>query len=315
MKVDVVLPLFQPGETWLREAVDSVRAQTHRDWSLFLIDDASDDRRTERMAGEYADADDRIRFLRTRRRLGPGQARMFALARGEGQAIAFIDQDDRWKPRKLEAQITRLAAEPTTHAVLTGVDHIDDSGRIIGREGSGGATDSPRWDSAGTEASRLKRLVFLRHDGIHLVSALIRRDAFDAVGGFWPGLQSGEDSEFWVRFVGAGYRFVRVPHALIERRVHAGNTSRSASWRAGHWEALEKILREHPDLTPVEGARRRNLLCEEAMNQLMAGEGPACRRTAARMLRLSAFDYRGWALLGLSFVPSLGATVVEPRLR
>jgi glycosyltransferase involved in cell wall biosynthesis len=311
--VDVVLPLFQPHEGWLEEAVESVRSQSHGDWRLLLVEDGAADDETERLGRAWCEADSRIRFFRTPDRVGPGQARMFALGRGAGDAIAFLDQDDRWMPEKLEAQVRRLQDDASVQAVLTGVAHIDGAGRSLG-DASGGS-GSPRWDSTTVDPDRLKRVVFLRHDGIHLVSAMIRRETFEESGGFWPGLQAGEDTEFWVRFVGDGHRFVRLDDALIERRVHRNNTSRSAAWRAGHWEALGKILSEHPDLASVVGLRKRNLLCEEGMNLLMAGQSPACRRTAARMLRIAAWDYRAWALLGLSFFPSLGATIIEPRLR
>lgn len=315
MRVDVVLPMFHAHERWLDEAVSSVLAQDHTDWSLYLVHDGPGDAEAVRIGRSWAARDTRINFLQTPRRMGPGQARMYALQRSAGDAVAFIDQDDRWKPAKLTRQTAGLETDPSLQALLTGVDHIDPGGRVLGREGSGDSPSSPEWDSTTTDPARLKRMVFLRHDGVHLVSALIRRDAFDRVGGFSPELRAAEDTDFWIRFVTLGMRFGRIRDGLIERRVHSGNTSRSPEWRAGHWDSLERILQENPDLVPVAGARRRNLLCEDAMNQMMAGDAQGTRRAALRMLEISATDYRAYALLFLSLVPRLGAAVVEPRLR
>lgn len=99
--VSVVMPLFN-GESYVREAIDSVLAQTQADLELIVVDDCSSDA-SARAVASYADP--RIRLLSHERNKGAAQARNTAIAAARGRYIAFLDADDVWLPHKLEEQI------------------------------------------------------------------------------------------------------------------------------------------------------------------------------------------------------------------
>lgn len=90
------------GAPWLREAIDSVLAQTFTDWELVVWDDRSTDDSAAVVAG-YADP--RIRYFLAEDDTPLGKARNLAVSVSRGEWIAFLDQDDIWLPQKLEHQV------------------------------------------------------------------------------------------------------------------------------------------------------------------------------------------------------------------
>src|SRR5947208_2356721 len=90
------------GLPFLREALDSVLAQTSDDWELIFWDDRS----TDGSASVLADyPDPRIRYVLADQPVTLGRARDLAIREARGEWIAFLDQDDVWLPEKLAKQL------------------------------------------------------------------------------------------------------------------------------------------------------------------------------------------------------------------
>lgn len=90
---------------FIREAINSVLAQTYTDWELLVIDDGSTDNSVD-IVREYADKDQRIRLLFNDRHIGiPSAPRNEGVRNAKGRFIAFLDSDDIWHPQKLENQL------------------------------------------------------------------------------------------------------------------------------------------------------------------------------------------------------------------
>src|SRR5690349_5141072 len=96
------------GAMFLREALDSVMAQTFADWELIVWDDRSTDASAQIVA---AYRDPRIRYFLAPEETPLGKARDLAIRQASAEWLAFIDQDDVWLPRKLEQQVA-LAGAP-----------------------------------------------------------------------------------------------------------------------------------------------------------------------------------------------------------
>ena len=120
--VDVILPTHC-GLAWVDEAIGSVLEQTHESLSLIAIDDASDDGTFAHVCERWSH-DPRVTALALETSQRAAGARMQALEAGDGEWLAFIDQDDRWRPEKLARQLQRAAAEPRADAVHTDCTHI-----------------------------------------------------------------------------------------------------------------------------------------------------------------------------------------------
>ncbi|MEM9342003.1 MAG: glycosyltransferase family 2 protein [Pseudomonadota bacterium] len=100
--VTILMALYN-GARYLPEQLDSIARQTHRNWSLLIHDDASDDTGPT-IAKAFASTlrNRNIRVLRNKRRLGAAQAFLQLVRAAPSGAIAFSDQDDVWMPEKLE---------------------------------------------------------------------------------------------------------------------------------------------------------------------------------------------------------------------
>ena len=111
--VSVVIP-FLNGEKFLREAIESVFAQTFSSWELLLVDDGSSDSSTQ-IAREYADQDcGKVRYFE---HYGHGNqgvcaSRNLGIRQSRGEMIALLDADDVWLPKKLEQQVAILSTQP-----------------------------------------------------------------------------------------------------------------------------------------------------------------------------------------------------------
>ncbi len=101
--VSVVIPVYRAA--YLRAALDSVRAQTFRNYEIIVVDDGSPDRtELERwLAGDR----DGLQYLKQENR-GPSAARNVGVRAARGTFVAFLDADDTWEPTYLEHQIAAL---------------------------------------------------------------------------------------------------------------------------------------------------------------------------------------------------------------
>lgn len=207
--VSVIIPTFNRART-LPRALESVLAQTYRDFELLVVDDASTDQ-TEALV--RARADSRIRYLRQETNRGVAAARNRGLAQARAPLIAFLDSDDLWAPQKLARQVALFARSPLrVGLVYTGVETMDEHGlRSI---------DLPRLRGDAFPA-------LLRGNAIHGggSNVMIRREAYEVVGGFDETLPAIEDYEYWLRIA----RFFYVDYAPEPlARVHDARSTDEA---------------------------------------------------------------------------------------
>lgn len=120
MTLSVVMAV-QNGEAHVREALDSVLAQTFSDFEFIIVDDASTDT-TGRILAEYQARDSRIRVLRNERNLGPYPSANRALLEARGDVIARHDGDDMSPPHRFAVQLEALEACPHASLVTGMID-------------------------------------------------------------------------------------------------------------------------------------------------------------------------------------------------
>ena len=110
---------FLNAAPYLREAIDSVNAQSYADWELLLVDDGSDDDGTR--IGRVAAARDpaRVRYLEHpgHRNLGASASRNLGIARARGEFVAFLDADDVWLSHRLARSVALLRSNPSADMV------------------------------------------------------------------------------------------------------------------------------------------------------------------------------------------------------
>ena len=201
---------------FIRQAVDSVLAQTFADWELIVVDDGSADD-TEAVVRPYL-IDHRIRYVRSDA-LGQSRAKNLGVGLTAGEFVAFLDADDAWLPTKLERQLEVFRATPAVGVCFSARRIIDEAGNEL--PGNGGPTPDQRGD--------VLRAVF-RKNFVCFSSVVIRRAVFDHVGGFDPDLDLSIDYDLWLR-VAAHHPFDFAPEPLVLYRTGHGNLSKKLSDR------------------------------------------------------------------------------------
>ena len=95
------------GEKYLREAIDSVYAQTYQNWEIIFWDNNSTDN-SALIAQSY---DERLKYFLAKERTPLGKARVLAANEGKGEYLSFLDCDDLWETHKTEKQIKLLLSD------------------------------------------------------------------------------------------------------------------------------------------------------------------------------------------------------------
>lgn len=100
--VSIIMPSFGTA-LFIAESIESVQAQSYKNWELIIVDDCSPDN-TDDVVRPYL-SDERIKYLKNEKNSGAAVSRNRALREAKGKWIAFLDSDDLWMPEKLEKQI------------------------------------------------------------------------------------------------------------------------------------------------------------------------------------------------------------------
>ncbi|MBI4061468.1 MAG: glycosyltransferase family 2 protein [Elusimicrobia bacterium] len=287
-RVSVVVPAYA-AERFIAATLDSVGAQTYRDFEIVVVDDGSPDG-TKPAVDAWLARTGLSGVCVRRPNGGIAAARNTGLNQAKGELIALLDHDDFWTPDKLALTVAEFDAHP--EAVLVGHDlEVIQNGRVLRVERKGPAA-----------ADMYERLLFVGN-AVSPTAATVRRDKALAIGGFREDAQFNtvEDYDFWMRLSKTGpFRFI--PRALGSYAVVAGSASRKVEY---HHSNLEALLRDHfaSRLGPAPGlldrlrARRRlSYVYRSAVGALLEpGGDPLLRRSyARRMLAAWPFSVKNW---------------------
>lgn len=125
-KVSVVIPVYGV-EQFIAATVQSVLNQTHQNFELLIIDDASPDRSIE-ICQKFTDS--RIKIISQKNR-GLAGARNTGIRHAQGEYLAFLDGDDIWLPEKLEKHIHHLENSPAVGISFSRSEFIDETGKSL----------------------------------------------------------------------------------------------------------------------------------------------------------------------------------------
>ncbi len=126
--VSIIMPSFNTGK-YIMQTIESVMAQTYKNWELIIVDDCSDDNTDEVVKTCLSDA--RIHYYKTGKNSGAAVSRNTALRMAKGKWIAFLDSDDLWMSEKLEKQISFMKINSYFFS-YTNYEEIDVDGKWTG---------------------------------------------------------------------------------------------------------------------------------------------------------------------------------------
>jgi glycosyltransferase involved in cell wall biosynthesis len=183
MQVDVIIAAYERAQL-LREAVQSVLAQSHADLNLIVVDDAS----PQPLAEQVNFPDSRFHFVRLAKNLGPGGARNAGVSAGKAPLVAFLDSDDLWRETKLEKQVQQFYADP-----LLQWTHCNEEWQ---RHGVVVTQRTEHRKQGGVFLERAFGRCLIANSAV-----VFRRSFYEKHGGFNPHFPVCSDFELWLRML------------------------------------------------------------------------------------------------------------------
>jgi len=259
----VVIPTFRRPEL-LAEAVASVLAQSRTDWECLVVDDGGGDPLDE------LPRDERVRVIRRPASGGPAAARNTGIAEARGAVVAFLDDDDRYRPERLELA-ERGLADPAVDVALCWTSWFER------------ATDEladPDRPAAGRRLDGDIAATVLDATTPHLGSTAVRATALVR---FDETYRAAEDVEWWLRQA-ARSRVATVRQVGCELRRHPGARANGTDV-AGRLAASERLLRDRADYFGAHPRAEAFRLARMANLAAGAGDRAAARSMLVRSWR------------------------------
>lgn len=238
--VSVIIPTYN-GERFIGETIENVLNQTYQNFEIIIVDDCSIDG-TKSVIKPFL-MDERIRLIEHKQNKGIPSARNTGIRHSKGRYIAFLDQDDLWVPEKLEKQIA-VFAQGTSNLGLVFGDIIEvskDRRRSHPKMGK---------NINLLPTSTVLKLLFL-YNFIPMITILVKRECFDAVGLLDENIKGGADDHEWCLRLAAKYRiwYLNIPLAI--HRLHAFNYSNIERLFYDELAIIEKVVPQEPLLIPL----------------------------------------------------------------
>lgn len=228
-KISVVMPVYNT-EKYVASAIESVLAQTFKDFELLIVDDAGQDSSIE-ICRTFADP--RIRIISQENR-GLAGARNTGIRNAWGAYIGFLDSDDLWEPTKLAAHNQHLDNNPYVGVSYAASSMMDDEGRPLR------LSQKPRLRNV------TARDVFLRNPVGNGSAPVIRRKVFTDIAVrnydrqdwdyFDESFRQSEDIECWLRIaLSTRWEFEGVEGELTKYRINEGGLSANVVRQFESW--------------------------------------------------------------------------------
>ena len=268
--VSIILPVYN-GERYLREAIDSVRAQTYTDWELIVVDDGSTDA-SATIVQEYADNDTRIRLVRQENKKLPA-ALNTGHREARGEFLTWTSDDNRLKPDFLTVLVAEMQERPSVDMLFANPEAIDSTGKC-----SGSCTYYEGYQyPPGSGVVRLPVLVSRLHAWNSIGAAfLYRRRILPLVGLYSENWFTCEDYDFWLRVnLNAVLRHSHHVAPLYQYRVH-GSSLTAAADDLGVVPKMRRMQRLHD--------ARRDMGSGPVAWCIVCQDTPECRQLEASLL-------------------------------
>jgi hypothetical protein len=268
--VSVIVAAYRVTE-YIREALESVLAQTFRDYEIIVVNDGCPDTSNlERVLAPYRG---RIVYL-NQENAGPSSARNAGIRVARGSLLAVLDPDDVWEPNYLEVQVRIMREDPTIDVLSPDAIYFGDS-PLAGRS----------FMAVCPSEGEVTFTKLLRGECSLFYSVTARREVIVRAGLYDPALRTSEDFDLWLRILKQGGRIAYNRKPLLKYRVRQGSLTSDPVWLYQNvLKVFEKVGRTM-DLTPEERrtldqatqSRRAWLELELGKKALSGGDSEAAR--------------------------------------
>jgi len=303
--VSVIIPSYNTASL-IAACLDSVFAQTYRDFEVIVVNDGSPDTpQLEEVLQPYCG---RIVYIVQPNKRAAG-ARNTAIGKARGTFLAFLDSDDSWLPEHLESQMKLFEQDPALDMVYADAELI-----------SGAPRRKTFMDTCPSEGTPSFEALLVERCQIPISTVVARKTAIIKAGLFDESLPRCDDYDMWLRtaFFGARMSYGR----KVQARLFIGRPNSLSQSRAKMLEAYWNILEKAGKTLPLSETQRKlvtehaaqiraRYLLEEGKLQLREHQPEKARRLFAeanaqlRTLKLSL------VVRSLQFAPRSASRVIE----
>jgi len=190
--VSAIIPTHNRADL-LERAIESVLDQTWENLELVIVDDASDDK-TPQFLKSLSDQHKNLKVIRNQESKGAAASRNIAIQNAKGDFIAGLDDDDFWRPNRIELLMEEF------------------------QDGYSAVTSNDRMDFGEKEIVWKKKPVITLHDLLYYNQVgnqvLTKKEYLQQIGGYDETLQSAQDYDLWIRLAHDFGPIKTAPHTL-----------------------------------------------------------------------------------------------------
>jgi glycosyltransferase involved in cell wall biosynthesis len=233
-RVSIVIPIYN-GENFITDCLDSIEAQTYKDFEILVVNDGSTDMSLD-VIENWKEKNPNLGNLRvfSTTNSGVSSARNTGILKSRGEFIAFLDCDDYWEPGKLDAQVKILDADSECIGSITNfflVKNLPNGDRRRIRQINHGSIES----------LRIGWLSLLGNGGL-ISSSLVYRKNLEML--FSRDLSTAADLDFFLNLSSAGkMQIVQAP--LVNYRIHGSQMHLNSTKLLHDYEILSMRLPDY----------------------------------------------------------------------
>lgn len=206
VKVSVLMPIYNTNEKFLREAIESILAQTYQNFELLILNDSPDNTHLDDVVSSYNDP--RIIYAKNEKNMGISKSRNKLMKMAKGEYFAVFDHDDVSLPLRFEKQVAYLDFHP----------EVGVCGSFFGLLNKNKITKKPV--SSDLIENALMMGCAVHHPSSMIRASVLKENHIEYEEEFTP----AEDYALWARLIGKT-KFYNIPEPLILYRMHDTQTS------------------------------------------------------------------------------------------
>jgi cellulose synthase/poly-beta-1,6-N-acetylglucosamine synthase-like glycosyltransferase len=233
-KVSVIIPTYNRCGI-ISNAIDSVLAQTFKDYELIVVDDGSEDD-TRSVVMKYGS--DKILYW-YQENSGKSSARNNGIKKATGEYIAFLDSDDMFVPDKLRKQVDFLDNNRDYGFVYSYANNVDEDGTLLDYHFAG---DLSGWI--------YPNMLFIKNNLIATPTVMVKSSVIASVGGFDETMHICEDLDLWRR-IARNHKVMQIKEPLSIVRIRTSERIDVIGFMAARTNYYLKAFRDDPELERI----------------------------------------------------------------
>lgn len=304
-RVSIIIPTYNCAR-YIGRALDSVCAQTYKDYEILLVDDGSTDD-TKDVVMQYGR---KVAYLYQQNR-GVSAARNHAISKASGELLAYLDADDMWYSEKLERQVAFLDAHQECGMLHSEISVINEQDEILHVRFN---EETKRPVPQG-----YCLLELLKRSHIQTLTVVERRKCFDRAGVFDERLPIAQDYLHWIMIAAEGYGVGYLAEPLGKYRWRTGSLMGSPTRLLQDYVRICDILLQEKQFASQHGeeaaAILRNNLFRVQRNLAYLDRIEGRRVDSLRRILYLTKDWPGHTELYMDLVKACIPPLLEAKLR